>query len=38
MAQRINVALNAIPSECRDLVEFALFCGVGFTFGFLGLL
>ena len=36
MAQRINVALNLIPSGCRDLVEFAFFCGVGFTFGSLG--
>ena len=38
MAQRINVALNSIPSGCRDLVEFAFFCGVGFTFGSLGLI
>ena len=38
MAQRINVVLNAIPSGCRDLVEFAFFCGVGFTFGSLGLI
>tara|TARA_Y100001968_G_scaffold294667_1_gene301409 strand:+ start:219 stop:335 length:117 start_codon:yes stop_codon:yes gene_type:complete len=38
MAQQINVALHAIPSRCRDLVEFAFFCGVGFTFGSLGLI
>ena len=38
MAQRINVALNSIPSGCRDLAEFAFFCGVGFTFGSLGLI
>ena len=38
MAQRINVALNSIPTGCRDLVEFAFFCGVGFTFGSLGLI
>jgi len=38
MAQRINVVLNSIPSGCRDLAEFAFFCGVGFTFGSLGLI
>tara|TARA_B100000214_G_scaffold213102_1_gene154806 strand:- start:1224 stop:1340 length:117 start_codon:yes stop_codon:yes gene_type:complete len=38
MAQKINIALNSIPSGCRDLVEFAFFCGVGFTFGSLGLI
>jgi len=38
MAQRINVVLNSIPSGCRDLAEFAFFCGVGFTFGRLGLI
>tara|TARA_Y100001968_G_scaffold298340_1_gene308149 strand:- start:200 stop:361 length:162 start_codon:yes stop_codon:yes gene_type:complete len=38
MAQRINVALNSIPSDCRDLAEFAFFCGVGFAFGSLGLI
>ena len=38
MTQRINVALNSIPSGCRDLAEFAFFCGVGFTFGSLGLI
>ena len=38
MAQRINVALNSIPSGCRDLAEFVFFCGVGFTFGSLGLI
>ena len=38
MAQRINVALNSIPSGCRDLAEFAFFCGIGFTFGSLGLI
>jgi len=38
MAQRINVALNSIPSGCRDLVEFAFFCAIGFTAGNLGLL
>ena len=38
MAQRINVALNSIPLGCRDLAEFAFFCGVGFTFGSLGLI
>jgi len=38
MAQRINVALNAIPSGSRDLVEFIFFCAVGFTAGSLGLI
>ena len=38
MAQRINVVLNSIPSGCRDLAEFAFFCGVGLTFGSLGLI
>ena len=38
MAQRINVVLNSIPSGCRELAEFAFFCGVGFTFGSLGLI
>ena len=38
MAQRINVVLNSIPSGCRDLAEFVFFCGVGFTFGSLGLI
>ncbi len=38
MAQRINVVLNSIPSESRDLVEFIFFCAVGFTAGNLGLL
>lgn len=38
MAQRINVALNSIPSGSRDLVEFAFFCAVGFTAGTLGLI
>ena len=38
MAHLINKALNSIPSGCRDLVEFAFFCGVGFTFGSLGLI
>tara|TARA_Y100001968_G_C19389654_1_gene734846 strand:- start:100 stop:216 length:117 start_codon:yes stop_codon:yes gene_type:complete len=36
MAQRINVALNLIPSGCRDLAEFVFFCAVGFTAGSLG--
>ena len=38
MAQRINVVLNSIPTGCRDLAEFAFFCGVGFTCGSLGLI
>jgi len=38
MAQKINFVLNAIPPGCRDLVEFAFFCGIGFTFGSLGLI
>ena len=38
MAQRINVALNEIPSGCRDLFEFIFFCAVGITAGNLGLL
>ena len=38
MAQRINEALNSIPSGYRDVVEFAFFCGVGFTFGSLGII
>tara|TARA_B100000965_G_scaffold376371_1_gene369590 strand:+ start:292 stop:447 length:156 start_codon:yes stop_codon:yes gene_type:complete len=38
MAQRINVVLNLIPSGCRELAEFAFFCGIGFTFGSLGLI
>ena len=38
MAQRLNVVLNSIPSENRDLVEFIFFCAVGFTAGNLGLI
>ncbi len=38
MAQRINVALNSIPSGSRDLVEFIFFCAVGFTAGSFGLI
>jgi len=38
MAQRINVALNLIPTGSRDLVEFIFFCAVGFTAGSLGLI
>ncbi len=38
MAQRINVVLNQIPSESRDLVEFIFFCTIGFTASSLGLL
>jgi len=38
MAQRINVALNSIPTASRDLVEFIFLCAVGFTAGSLGLL
>jgi len=38
MAQRINVALSSIPTGCRELAEFAFFCGIGFTFGSLGLI
>ena len=38
MAQSISVVLNSIPSGCRDLAEFAFFCGIGFTFGSLGLI
>ena len=32
MAQRINVALNSIPSGCRDLAEFAFFLWSWFHF------
>jgi len=38
MTRRINVALSAIPTGCRDLIEFAFFCLAGFTFGSLGLI
>ena len=38
MAQRINVALSSIPSDCREIVEFIFFCAMGFTAGSLGLI
>ena len=38
MAQKISIALNAIPSGSRDLVEFAFFVVVGITAGSLGMI
>jgi len=38
MAQRISVALNKIPTAGRDLLEFAFFCSIGLTAGYLGLI